>query len=78
MGDKYGTVATILPATKAARDTAGLTADEMAQLVIDVWTLPQPHLRPGEDVNLLKLLAGLGQERYGRLFARTAAVKLLA
>lgn len=75
-GEKFGAVATVLATGRAARDTAALSADELAQLTADVWTLPQPQMRPGEGPNLLRLLLRLGSAQYGRPFYGAVARKL--
>ncbi len=75
-GEKFGSIQTVLAVGRAARDTAGLSADELAQLAADVWTLPQPQMRPGEGANLLRLLLKLGNEQFGRPFVGAVARKL--
>lgn len=86
-GDKLGVVQTVLKSSQPTRTLASLSGDELAQLIVDVWTLPQikpakgkahpvdekPSLRPGEDENLLKALMGEGRLRYGRMFNHVVA-----
>lgn len=84
-GDKVGIVQTILPNQRQAVNISTLTGDELAQLIVDVLTLPQvangknhpidgkPRLRPGEDTNLLKLFFTIGYKRYGGMFDKVLA-----
>ncbi len=84
-GDKLGIVQTILPKQRQAVNVSTLTGDELAQLIVDVMTLPQvtnghnhtidgkPKLRPGEDRNLLKLFFTIGYNRYGGMFDKVLA-----
>ncbi len=89
-GEKMGTVQTVVHSDRRTRQLTSFTGDELAQLAVDVWTLPQilassrqpidgnPSLRPGEDVNLLKLIFNLGRQRYGMTFNRVVAKRYMA
>lgn len=80
-----GIVQTILPNSRQTRNVTTLTGDELAQLIVDVMTLPQtkgdnnhpldgtPSLRPGEAKNLLKLFFIVGNARYGSMFNQVVA-----
>ncbi len=90
-GEKMGTVQTILKSDQRTRSVTSLTGNELAQLIVDVWTLPQikpadgkssdidgkPGLRPGEDRNLMKLLFTTGQARYGEMFTHVIAERYM-
>jgi hypothetical protein len=78
-GKKVGEVQTILPPEKTSREITSLTGDEIAQLIVDLLSLPQvkndsplsegkPSLRPGEDTNLLRILFITANHRYGGMF----------
>lgn len=51
---------------------------ELAQLFVDLWTLPQPTLRSGEAENLAKIVYLAGYERIGSRFNRLAARQLIS
>lgn len=80
-----GVVQTILSSSRQTRNVSTLTGDELAQLIVDIMTLPQtkgennhpfdgkPGLRPGEAKNLLKLFFTIGIERYGSMFNQVVA-----
>lgn len=50
---------------------------ELAQLFVDLWTLPQPTLRSGEAKNLAKIIYLTGYKRIGSRFNRLAARHLI-
>lgn len=88
--EKVGSVQTVLPKQRRSKPVSSLSGDEIAQLIVDLMTLPQvesdkstwadgkPQLRPGEDTNLLKLLFKIGYGRYGEMFDAVIASKFMS
>ena len=88
--EKVGAVQTILPKQRRSKNVSTLSGDEIAQLIVDLMTLPQvkkatstkadgkPQLRPGEDTNLLRLLFKTGYARYGKMFDSVIASKFMS
>lgn len=77
MGEKYGTVTTVLPKSRGSRQLSTLDANELAQLFADLVSLPQPTMRQAEPENLAKLVLFIGRKRYGHHFPRLAARKII-
>ena len=76
MGEKYGRVMSVLPHQRYHKEVAQLHPPEIAQLILDLQTVPQPFLRPSETRNLIRLLYSHAKKEWGRVFDRTMAVTL--
>ena len=77
LGDKYGDVQTILPNSRGSRHPEGMNAQELAQIFVDLISLPQPKMRQTEPQNLARLIYSIGRKRYGPKFDRLSATKLV-
>lgn len=73
LDDNYGEIQTVLSKSQKRRALRELSAEELAQLVIDLRTIPQPRLRQMEVDNLAALIGSYGQQQYGPLFVRIMA-----
>ena len=77
LGDKYGDVCTVLPNSRGSRHPEGMNAKELAQLLADLISLPQPKMRQTEPRNLARLVYSIGHGRYGMKFDRLTATQIL-
>lgn len=69
----YGEIFTVLSKSQKRRELGQLSAEELAQLVIDLRTIPQPGLRPMEVDNLVGLIVSFARRRhvaFDRVMAR--------
>lgn len=71
MGERYGAVHTVLPGYRYHRQPTQLRPEQLAQLIIDLKTVPQPEMRPREAENLAQVLLEFADRRYGRVFRKT-------
>lgn len=76
--ERWGRVATTLPARTAYQELDRLGGEELGQLYLDLAFLDQPALREGERGNLLQLVYLVGRRRYGDFFLGIVARQFVA
>lgn len=76
MGEKYGRVVSVLPNQRYHKDITQLRPQEIAQLILDLKTIPQPLMRTSEAENLVQLLLWYARRQWGAVFSRTLAIEL--
>ncbi len=76
-GYYYPDVDTLLPNQRWAVDPHKLDTKELAQLFVDLWTVPQPEFRNGESFNLATAVLRIGHGRIGKRFFWLAAQRII-